>query len=620
MTGMPISPELCIRLDNSKLRTFNAKVELMNVAWSRYRESVAWRRNRCASPRFKRVYGNRMHAVCKHFPVLIILGVIFLLQAACTRNLRDSMEQVKNLVGHEDETEKILDDQIEEDLQNLAVDHFNDRDYAEAGKVLDEIASYSNYDEPWVVYTRAYIDYATGNYDVALKSMNEYDPGPYEYTKLELRSLIYRAMNYLEESYDDAEAVLYTRPWYSSAMSLRWQLDIRMGKYDRAREMEGFMDKMESDGGADTQLMFAIFSRRLNERDFDGADELLDRIPSLPSAIVDETATFYDPGLQLSRAQVAVGRGELERAVGILLEISQQYPNMTDQWPYLTWLGIAAGWYERTVPWIIEGILRAGGGEGDELLSELGIEIPNSLINIEPASGPLRREEVGELLVHLSYIEAAGGNTSKALEISAKALEINPYEQDGYLIRSIALELDGDMAGALDAAVNGLIEAQWDYGLAIRYIDLARRSPSDVKDDYPDLEFIKTDFLNMAQGYVDLYPDDPDGRTRLGCMIRATGGGDYIEHFAKAYEEWPYGVDFAFNYALAFAESGDIEQAKNVVGAFSRTVNLPWLVEVYKRADETGSAELNEFADWVKSQMDPSGKFDDIPALSGITQ
>jgi len=536
----------------------------------------------------------------KIIPVIWLLGAFFLPLLSCEGGLEDSLDEIKNFV-EQDDVNELPEDFNEEDTQDIAVELMNARDFESALEILDVLERYPDHDERWVSYARAHIDYALGNFDSALRILNEIDPGPYEYTKLELRSLTYKAMSYYDEAYRDAEAVLVTRPWYPAGMHLRWSLDIKIGKFDRAREIEEIIDSVESERGVDTQLLLALFDRKIYERDFDTAEELLDRIPGLPSTIADETSSFYHPGLQLTRARLAIGRRESERAARILTEISLQYPDYTVNWPLLTWLGVTLGWYDRAEMWAMEGIIRCGGGDGKNILSELDMEIPASLENIQPASGPMRRDEIGDLLVNLAHIELTKGNLTQTESIIEKAVEINPYEQESWFIASLMHEINGDAEAAFDSAVDGLIESQWDYGLATRYLELAERYPSEISANDPDIDFITSDFLEMARGFNEMFPDDPNGQYRYANLLRITDDPGSIEYFRQAYETWPENVEYTYAYAAALAESDDPGTAVEILSSLETIENLPWNTEIRIRAAETGSPELSQLFGWLKN-------------------
>ncbi len=484
------------------------------------------------------------------------------------------------------------------------IDDFNARDYAAAREKIDVLKTTRGRDDRWTQYSEAYLDYSVGEFDEALRIMNTLNPGPYDASYLDLRAYTYFSMNRLDDARADLETLVLADPRRaSSALWGLWDISLKKGDFDKAREYEG---QLEARQELDINDVLASFDRALLEQDFDSASDALKRIPNLPSALNNPASEFYDPDLVLRRASLATAKGEIDRAVDILKLMPEELPNVTENWVELAWLGVRIGRYDDARLWAIEGAIRVG---GERNLADLGIPIPESLRGVEAVGGPVRRGDLSGLLEEIGAVLLAGGDPAGAVACADEALKLNPYSVDAPFLKSSALSVEGDASGAMRAAVDGMAVAPYDSYIAVQYLSLAHAAPAAVESGFPDTEKVMSDELAKAKGYNELYPKHPPGLYVLGELLELSGDQNAGEYFRQAYETWPYSVDYAFSYAAWLAETGDTAQAIEIIDKTGPPRDITWLTEIYCRASETGSKDLLDFANRLRSQMDPQNEW-----------
>jgi len=484
------------------------------------------------------------------------------------------------------------------------IEDLNVRDFAAARDKIDRLKTMRGRDDRWTQYAEAYLDYSVGQYDEALRILNALNPGPHDTSYLDLRAYTYFSMNRLDDGRADMETLLLADPADAShPLRALWNISLEKGEFDKARDYEG---QLEARPQLSADDMLATFDRALLELDFDMASDALKRLPTLPSMLNNPGSEFYDPEILLYRAKLATAKGEIDRAVDILKSMPQELPNVTANWPVLAWLGVTVGRYDDARLWAIEGAIRVG---GEKNLADLGIPIPESLRGVKPVGGPVRQDDLSSLLACIGFTSLADGNPSEAVACADEAFKVNRYNQSALLLKSSALKVEGDMPGAMKAAVDGMALAPYDSYIAMQYLSLAHTAPAAVESGFPDTEKVMSDELAKAKGYNELYPKHPPGLYVLGRLLELAGDQNAGDYFRQAYETWPYSVDYAFSYAAWLAGAGDTAQAIEIIHRTGPPRDLPWLVEFYRRAAETGSEDLLDFANWLRTQMDPQNEW-----------
>jgi tetratricopeptide (TPR) repeat protein len=380
---------------------------------------------------------------------------------------------------------------------------------------------------------------------------------------------------------------------------------LELGKLDEARALES---DLQTYHGLDPNGVIAAYGRAMLDRDLVSAAEALDRLVSLPmeGEAGEDVSAHYSPSILHGRAEIAMAQGEVDRAAEILRGIAASDPHATSVWPALAWLALQTGRMADARTWAIEGLIYCS---AEEVIDDLRIAVPDSLKDVEKPTRLLRRAETAHLLVVLGYVALSTGGTDEALKYCGKALEMNPYNEDAFLLKARALELSGDTEEAVHVVVQGLRTAPEDDGLAMRHVILARHAPGTLGPTDPDPDSVLEDLLEECRGRHEMFPADPESAymlARLFMLSGEEGAGELLEY---AYKTEPHMTAYSLCYAAHLAETGDLEGALGVVESAGLAPDLLWLYDSYYRVGETESKAFLDFTDRVWDRMDPERRF-----------
>jgi len=541
-------------------------------------------------------------------PGILVLAFLAVSSAACAGLQQKVDSAVDQLLNVQPSSTSSEENAVDPDTLVLqAADAINSRDYAAAITALETLKAHPEHDYYWATFAEAYLDNRLGRYDEALSLVNSLSPGPFHTDLLKLRAEIYFNTHRLDQAAGDLETIALGGMGPDSlVLYMLWSVDMEEGKVDRIREIEA---QLEGRGSLDENDMFALCERAILRRDFVTANQALDRLPNLPSTIDNPLSSFYDPSVLMSRARIFFEQGETERALEILSGIRDEYPRVTSGYPVAAEYALTLGRFDDARNEAIEGIVQSG---GRDYLTQLGISVLQMPTNADSPQGPLRRCEVADLLVVVGRTALATGGVDEAIRCAEKALELNPYQVGACILKSIALETQNDVAGAIGAVALGMRLAPCNDEAAVRYVTLAKRAPHAVGPADPDWERVLEELLERTRGVHELYPDDPGGAYVLARALSLAGDESSNELLHRAHEASPFRWDIALDYAASDAERGDVERARRILQNFRIPIDLAALVELENRVGETGSEGLAEFLSWLRSEMDPEGRFSPV--------
>lgn len=488
------------------------------------------------------------------------------------------------------------------------VDAINKRDYQGAMENLERYESSGYYDTMWARQTEASIHSRLGNYDRALEILNELGPDMYMTEALELRAEILVSMHRLDESRQDLEQAALASGDQRDAHTLYrlWTIALTEGNAEEIRKLEAEMDSRPK---SDVYDMYGIYYRAVMDRDFDTARQALDRIHNLPSTTEEMIATYWDPYLILWRAQLLFEQGEVDRSLEMLEHMGDEYPRTTDQYPIIAFYSLECGRYDYALEAAMKGLIYLG---EERFLDDLDPPVPDDIRDIQPLSGPQRSEDIAELLVTLSQLLIADGDVRGSMECARRAIELNPYSEGGYILASTALEISGDIDGAIETASRGLEMTPYSSAMCTKYIWFAKRYPSRIDADDPDPETVVAETIDIIGGFLDVYPRSPETAYFMGRLLQVAGEEGRLQYLETAWRESPVQWQYGLAYAAGLAETGQLEDAYEVIDDMELPTDLSWLFELSARAERIQSTELAEFVDHLRERMDPDNRFADF--------
>lgn len=515
---------------------------------------------------------------------LFIFGLIYVLAFLCSG------------CYEEPDPEEELPDPDE--IVLLVADAINERRYSEAIELLETLREHPEGNHFYATYAEAFLKTRLGIYDEALVLVNSLDPGPYNHDLLELRSEILNSMGNLPGAERDLETMRLARREGSSYIeAAMWEIALELGDLDLATLVG---NEITSNPNPDIFDMFTMFSMAIHDRDFIRAEQIIERLPSVPGVIQSGTLGFHNPNIQMKRAELMFERGEVNRALEILAGLPSTNQRLTSSWIRLAGYAIHSGRYDYARSSAIEGIVKSC---GQDILDEIGIEYDESLVT--DAGEPMRHTEVASLLVIIGLTSIADGNALEAGDCADKALEVNPYQVSAYGLLSSVWEFPGDIDMAIDEAVRGMIVSPYNRELALRYVRLAKIAPHAVGPSDPDPRIVLVDLLERAEDRHDYFPDDPDVAYLLARILDIAGEEPdrRFELLKLAYEDSPHVVEYVLDYAVALAESDKCEEAGEILESSEIPMDMAWIA-VYRNSDHSeGAEEMCGFDDMIKDAM-----------------
>jgi tetratricopeptide (TPR) repeat protein len=536
-----------------------------------------------------RIFSTRLKAI--NF-ITVIMAFTILAGTACSagnRNLSNFHERLERLLGRQNQitTEEPVPDPRE--VYVSLSEAINDYDFGEARRLLNVLNSIPDIDPMYVAYSEAYLKYRLGLYDNALVLANSLNPGIYNHKYLELRSAIFTAMGDLDSALNDLDTIMLSRREdETSRRDLLWDLLIQTGQWGEASNLE---NEIDSDPSPQYNDLYNILERAILNRDFATAEQIIERMPSLPDMVQGGYSDFYAPITHIVRARMYFEQGEIDRALENLWELGSEYERITTGWTNLAELALKAGRYGEAKSAAIEGIIRSGGWE---VLDSLGIvyDYPGSVLT---EYSPMRHEEVAYLVAVIGRMFLADGDVRGPIQYATKALEINKYTSFAYDLLSIAYEFNGDIDKSIENTVSGMELFPYDRELMLRYVRLSKMAPDSVDPTYPDPDEIYTELLGWAEGYREHFPNDPKSAFLLARVLDFASTDDaqirQLELMGQAYADSPQIPGIAIYYACLLAANNRCDEAREIIASSDIPVDSAWSIEftspdILSRADE----------------------------------
>jgi tetratricopeptide (TPR) repeat protein len=489
------------------------------------------------------------------------------------------------------------------------MDALTDWDYAAAQEAIDELRELPLDIDITYDFSQAFLDLRLGRYDDALELVERMEPDIYTSDLLQLRAEIYMKMHRLDEARSDLLNFLEARPGDRAYIYfLLREIALAEGDVEKAGELENLLF---DNYPIHRYSLFTEFYKAIRERDFRSADEVLERLST--SRMLDETGQdetdYYSIYILFGRADLAYRQGQYDRAVEIYKGISELRPLAASVWQILAMLGLVYGNIADARQWSIEGIVRSGGAE---ILGEIGIEIPLDLQDPDPDPGPLRNDNVGVLLTYLGQISLMGGAFDRALACAECAIEVNPYATGAYSLKSRALEMMDDPAGAVDALIAGLRLNPSSDVLVCGYARLYEDARYVLPPTAPDPALLLENILVVNRNLYEAWPMNAEDACNLALVLDASGEESGCDLFREAHEIMPERFDYASSYAWCLADYGDSDGAILILENFEIPLDLPWLIGLYGHAEDETNQGSFKLADWVRGQVDPYGVYDEL--------
>ncbi|MCX6647512.1 MAG: hypothetical protein NTY09_14300 [bacterium] len=536
-----------------------------------------------------RIFSTRLKAI--NF-ITVILAIAVLAGTACSsgnRNVQNFHERLERLLpgNNQATTDEPVLDQYEVSLSMSRA--CNDYDFEEALRLLDVLKSIPGFDTNYATRTEAYLKYRLGLYDDALALVNSLNPGIYNHDYLELRSAIFTAMGDLDSALRDLDTIMLSeREGEMSKSDTLWELMIQTGRWEEATKFEHEIDNNPSPQYRD---LYNMLERAILNRDFPTAEQIIERMPTLPNMLQSDYTEFYAPLTHVLLARMYFEQGEIDRAFENFSEIGSEYEHVTFGWVNLSENAIGAGRYGEAKSAAIEGIIRSG---GREVLDSLEIEYDEPGQDVF-VNTPMRHDEVAYHLAVIGRTSLADGDPGKAIEYGLKALEINRYTGFAYNQLSIAYEFNGDMYNAIESTLSGMELFPYDRELMLRYVRLAKMAPDVIDPSYPGPDEVYSDLLDWSENYYNHFQYCPWSLYMLAQVI------DYsetvstldrqIELMQQAYADSPQIPGGAIYYACLLAANNRCDEAREIIASSDIQVDSAWAIEftspdILSRADE----------------------------------
>ena len=364
-----------------------------------------------------------------------------------------------------------------------------------------------------------------------------------------------------------------------------WSIAFMDGRFDDA---DRILNAAVSSGIDESTIFDMQFSEALKIKyDFDEANSVLGSfVLSARSRPPRGDSSMPDRMILMSQAEIASAKGDEDTATDKYREVLTKTPTFFDARTEMMYMQWQFGDYDFAQTNDIGEMVVLG---GSDILKNLGVKIPADVVASE--GQPLVSGGVSYGLYALGELKLAVGDVKLATACADKSLDLNPYNEEAYALKSDIAQVNNDVDTELDAIAKGCQLAPESDNPAIRFLILNHRySPQKRYQGLDPIEMENTLFKKYTEGHK-RYPASPDYSYSLALLTSLKDMPAAIDLMRSTYTTCPKVLANDIELAIFEASRGNIDDAETVINGMTIPFDVTYIIEQYDVAPDKISAD-----------------------------